>query len=183
MPDLVARWESVCGTGHEHLVLKLRADGITADGLVITPAADPAGLRYRLVLDTLWRVRDVRAEIIGGHRRLALSSDGEGSWTDGEGVDLPHLAGAIDVDLSASPFTNTLPIRRLGLAPHQSADIVCAYVQVPDLDVFADPQRYTRRAAAGRWLYESRDSDFRCEIGTDADGLVTDYPGLFRRIL
>ena len=29
---------------------------------------------------------------------------------------IPHLAGALDVDVSFTPATNTLPIRRLGLA-------------------------------------------------------------------
>jgi hypothetical protein len=56
---------------------------------------------------------------------------------------LHDLNGAIDIDLSISPFTNTLPIRRMDLAPGNSADIVAAYIRVPELTATRDPQRYT----------------------------------------
>jgi hypothetical protein len=52
---------------------------------------------------------------VGEQRKLELISDGRGKWTDASGNPLPALDGAIDMDLSVSPFTNTLPIRRLRL--------------------------------------------------------------------
>jgi hypothetical protein len=188
MPDIIARWESQCGTGLEHLVLKLRPEGATAESVVIGTADDPVAVRYRMVMDAGWRVQELRAEAVGTNRRLHLLSDGAGHWRDGDDRPLPHLDGAIDIDLSISPFTNTLPIRRLAAAtdgpdPALGIDIVTAYVSVPDLDVMADPQRYTRIDAGGVWLYQSRDSDFRREIKVDGHGLVVDYPGLFRRVL
>lgn len=76
--------------------------------------------------------------------------------------------------------TNTLPIRRLGLAVGESADIVTVYVDHESFTVTTDPQRYTR-LDTDRYLYESRDGDFRREITVDDDGLVVDYPGLFER--
>jgi hypothetical protein len=96
---------------------------------------------------------------------------------------LPHLQGAIDVDLSASPFTNTLPIRRLDLPQGRSAEIQVAYVLFPDLSVALDPQRCTCLEPNRRYRYESLDSDFVREIEVDSEGLVMAYPGLFRRIL
>lgn len=51
---------------------------------------------------------------------------------------------------------------------------------VRTLAVTPDPQRYTR-LAEDRYVYESRDSDFRREITVDTHGLVVDYPGLYRR--
>ncbi|WP_186015552.1 putative glycolipid-binding domain-containing protein, partial [Burkholderia gladioli] len=47
-------------------------------------------------------------------RQLAIERDAA-RWTI-DGVDAPALAGATDIDLGFSPSTNTLPIRRLGLA-------------------------------------------------------------------
>jgi hypothetical protein len=87
--------------------------------------------------------------------------------------------GAVDIDLAFSPFTNTLPIRRLNLPVGSSAEIVTAYVEALSLRVTPDPQRYTR-LATDEYLYESLDTDFSRRITVDADGFVLDYPGLFR---
>jgi len=89
----------------------------------------------------------------------------------------------IDIDLSATPFTNTLPIRRLKLKAGQSAEIVTVYILVPALTITTDPQRYTCIEPLKRYRYESRDSDFRRDIEVDGRGLVVTYPGLFRRLL
>ena len=50
---------------------------------------------------------------------LHLESDGEGHWQE-NGKDRPDLHGCIDIDIQATPFTNTLPIRRLGLKTGES---------------------------------------------------------------
>jgi len=82
-----------------------------------------------------------------------------------------------------TPFTNTLPIRRLDLAEGQTADIRVVYVLLPELTITIDPQRYTCLRRGGRYRYESLDSDFVREIDIDTDGLVVTYPGLFRRVV
>ena len=88
----------------------------------------------------------------------------------------------MDVDITATPFTNTLPIRRLGLGAGAAADITTVYITVPDLTITTDPQRYTCLEPNRSYIYESRDSDFRRQIETDERGLVLTYPGLFRRV-
>lgn len=103
----------------------------------------------------------------------------EKGWTV-DGVLRPDLNEAREVDISVSPLSNTLPIRRLALAVGESADIVTAYVLVPELEVMPDPQRYTR-VDKDTYLYESRDSDFRRNIVVDTSGVVVHYPGLFAR--
>jgi hypothetical protein len=179
----VVRWSDWSGTGHEHLVLDVGRDSITADSVVLgRERAGPFAARYRLTCDPLWRILQVTVELIGSARRLDLSSDGLGHWLDTMGTPLADLDGAVDIDLSISPFTNTLPIRRLDLEAGQSADIVTAYIHVPELTVTPDPQRYTCLQRRQRYRYESRDSEFVRDIETDPDGLVLSYPGLFRRI-
>jgi hypothetical protein len=177
---VTVRWKSAEG-GLEHLVLEELSSGFDADAVVVG-AADGVGFgaRWRLAVDPLWRARRLDVEIVGLDRRLALRADGEGRWTNADGVPLTALAGAIDLDLSASPFTNTLPIRRLGLSVGDAAEITVAYVSFPDLALFPHPQRYTRLAER-TWLFESLDADFRREITVDDDGLVVSYPGLFER--
>ena len=142
MTRLVARWTDWSGAGLEHLVLTRDADMVTAEAVVIAGGEDAFAARYRIACDSEWRVREADVNIIGGHV-LALRADGEGHWTDSRGTPLGDLDGAIDIDLSISPFTNTLPLRRLGLALGQAADLAVAYVAFPDLALTLDRQRYT----------------------------------------
>ncbi|HEU5101491.1 MAG TPA: putative glycolipid-binding domain-containing protein [Roseiflexaceae bacterium] len=178
-------WTPWSGSGLEHLYLVQSDDLILADGLIIGVADDghPFRARYTIQCDDRWRVRELRIDMLdAANRRLDLMSDGAGHWSDGSGEQLPGLAGCFDVDITATPFTNTLPIRRLALALGASADVNVVYVTLPDLTVAPSMQRYTRLAGGEGYRFESRSDNFTADLPIDADGLVLDYPGLFRRL-
>ena len=180
---IVARWQDWSGNGIEHAVIRCTQVSSTAESVVIGALnGEPFAVRYQIRCDCSWTLNYASIEIIGEQRKVELLSDGRGKWADASGTALPGLDGAIDVDISATPFTNTLPIRRLRLARGHSAEIRAAYVHVPDLDIVRDPQRYTCLEPLHRYRYESLDSDFVREIEVDTDGLVVTYPGLFKRI-
>ena len=150
----------------------------TGERIEVSSTVDADGERYlyEAVVDPDWVFRSL--EVTAPERRsLRLRRDSNGCWFANE-EPRPDLAAAVDIDLAFSPFTNTLPIRRLTLTVGSSAEIVTAYVDAPSLHVTPDPQRYTR-VAADQYLYESLDSDFSRRITVDADGFVLDYPGLF----
>jgi hypothetical protein len=180
---LEARWQDWAGTGLQHLVLREGADGIVADAVVV---GDEEGVRFgalfRIACDSAWRVRRVDVETVGGPAVL-LTADGAGHWRDGTGAARPELDGAIDVDLPMTPFTNTLPIRRLSLRAGESADLRVVYIVMPQGTVTISPQRYTCLQPLRRYRYQSLDSDFVADVEVDADGLVTTYPDLFRRLV
>jgi hypothetical protein len=178
-----APWE---GPGLEHLRLVMSDRGIVANGLVIgLEAGRPFRIGYERLCDERWRVRELRASSPDSERPvLALLSDGEGHWKGRDGEPLPELDGCIDVDISATPFTNTLPIRRLGLRPGESEELAVAYIRVPELLVGAEKQCYgglEAQADGGLYRFEALPSGFIADLPVDADGLVLDYPGLFRR--
>jgi hypothetical protein len=177
-------WE---GPGLEHLRLATSEGGVVANGLVIgLEAGRPFRIGYEILCDNRWRVREVRAAAPdSGPPILALLADGEGRWKGRGGEPLPELDGCIDVDISATPFTNTLPIRRLGLKPGESEELAVIYVRVPELLVGAEWQRYgglEARADGGLYQFEALPSGFTAELPVDVEGLVLDYPGLFRRV-
>jgi hypothetical protein len=178
-----APWE---GPGLEHLRLVTSNGSVVANGLVIgVEAGRPFRIGYEVRCDELWRVREVRARAPDLERPvLELLADGEGHWKRRGGEPMPELDGCIDVDISATPFTNTLPIRRLALKPGESADVNVAYIRVPELLVGAERQRYGCLEARGGGLYrfEALPSGFTAELPVDTEGLVIDYPGLFRRV-
>ena len=175
----VARWEDWSGGGVQHLALTERADAILADGVYL--AGDGAfAARYRVRCDAGWRCRALDVELIGDERTLRLRGDGHGGWRDAAGTPLPALAGAIDVDLPITPFTNTLPIRRLRLRPGASAEIAVAYVRVPELTIELDRQRYTC-LTPDRYRFDAVDGTFTARLDLDPHALVLNYEGLFRR--
>ena len=178
-----APWE---GPGLEHLRLVTSDSAVVANGLVIgVEAGRPFRIGYEVRCDERWRALEVWVASPDSERPvLELLTDGEGHWKGRGAESVPELDGCIDVDISATPFTNTLPIRRLGLKPGESADVDVAYIRVPELLVGQERQRYgCLEEQADGWLYrfEALPSGFTAELVVDADGLVIDYPGLFRR--
>jgi hypothetical protein len=113
-------------------------------------------------------------------------SDGEGNWASPDGRAVKYLEGCEYVDVAETPFTNTLPIWRLGLSPGESAEITVAYLDRAELQPWPEPQCYARLEKdeeGGLYRFESLDGGFTADLAVDADGLVVDYPGLFRRTL
>jgi hypothetical protein len=179
MTSAVARWSAWDGSGLDECRLTMGPAGAGLKGEIAAEPGDRPWCRYAVSCDAGWRTRDVSVRLADG-RLLRLASDGAGGWTR-DGQPAPELAGAIDVDLSGTPATNTLPIRRLGLGIGDRARITCAYVELPSLAVRTDVQRYTRLAEA-RYHFEAPAHGFARDIEVDADGLVVSYPGLFRRV-
>lgn len=177
------RWEWLPdqGTGTEAFEYEASADGHVLRG---TMSAVLEGARiegsYLVEADAAWVTRRVRIEIDSLKRVVELRANGTGRWSDAYGTWVPALDGCIDVDISLTPATNTLPIRRLSPAIGESVDIKAAYVLAPDLSLRGGAQRYTRLAER-LWRFHSPEVNFTADISVDADGFVTDYPGLFRR--
>lgn len=182
-------WTPWRGYGIEHLRLIERHDEIEADALVVdTYELGVFRLRYRIICDSKWHVRRVNIGLIGTGRELDLSADGEGNWLDSKSLPVSDLDTCIDVDISGSPFTNTLPIRRLGLRPGQSADVPIAYIYIPTLQLERHMQRYTCLEVGpegGLYRFEALDlnlnTNFTTVLSVDKNGLVMDYPELSRR--
>jgi len=179
----IARWQDWSGSDLQHFVIDETQTRIAVDAAIIATVDDERfAMTLAVICDPTWRVREVRAAIIGDNRGLHLTSDGEGHWRDATGKTLDVASGAIDIDLPVTPFTNTLPIRRLNLKKGASADIRTVYITPPNFEIIVDPQRYTCLEPRQHYRYESLDSDFVREIEVDADGLVVTYPDLFKRV-
>ena len=176
-------WQRTGTVGTELCSLQIQPDFADMVGTVITAfEGEPANVRYFLQTGSGWQTSDVTIwflfpeslELPRAMRVLRLHVDDQRWLVDGQ--ERADLAGCVDVDLSVTPATNTLPIRRLSLAVGESAEVTAAWVRFPELSVEPLHQRYTRRAE-NRYLYEGLDSDFSAELTVDEQGLVTHYPG------
>ena len=82
------------------------------------------------------------------------------------GAHRAELDGCYDIDLSVTPFTNTLPIRRLPLHVGDAAELSVVYIDVDTLEVRPDRQRYTR-LDTHRWAFEQLDTGFAQQFDVD----------------
>ena len=180
------------GPGLEHLKLTRDEEGYLADGMYVGRNNDttPYRLHYLIRVDPAWQMQSARLHLIDGpdgSAELSLTVDENCDWRNEAGESLPALAGCHEIDIYATPFTNTLPIRRLGLKPGESAEISVAYIDAPSLEPRPVRQRYHCIRPAGpdngAYRYEAL---FRAgsavEIEVDSDGLVIDYPDCFSRV-
>jgi hypothetical protein len=173
-------WEG-CEAGLEHVDIRPADGGLDISGVVIGHEdSRKFGLHYRLKLDAAWRTRDVQLRLTSG-AMLHLESDGQGHWRE-NGKDQPALQGCIDVDIQATPLTNTLPMRRLEWKAGDSAEIRLCYISVPGLTVSPENQRYTALVPGSLYRFESLENGFTADLPVDEDGFVLDYPDLFRRL-
>jgi hypothetical protein len=108
-----------------------------------------------------------------------FKGDGKGNWeSNHRGID--DFSGCIDIDMSITPSTNSLPIQRLNLPVGEEAEIQVLYVDILKNTLVPVKQKYTR-LSEHEYKYENVPNDFETTIRVDESGFVTDYPGLFVR--
>jgi hypothetical protein len=170
------------GVGLEHLLLE---PGV-ADSVVLTfdEKHGPFRLAYRLTWDESWQLRDANL-VVSTERStqsLSLQTDGQGRWRHANGRAIDELDGCMDIDIWPTPFTNSFPIRRVPMAVGERRQFRMAWIFAPDLAVHPQPQAYTRLDDR-LYLFENLDgTGFRAELPVDEEGIVVDYPDLFRRV-
>lgn len=185
-------WAASDGAAIEHLRLSRDDEGLLADGLFVGRSDDlaPFRLHYLLRLTSAWELRAATVRLLPGDAdapgEVSLSVDPTAIWRDSDDTLMPELNGCHEIDISTSAFTKSLPIRRLALAPGESAEISVAHIDVPRLRVEPVRQRYTciepmASESKGLYRYEPLFRGSAQDLQVDADGLVIEYPGLFRR--
>ena len=183
------RWTEWDGSGLEHCVLDVGDDAVIVESAVVGGRGGvPYGAHYRVRCDRDWRTREVRLAYAGSSS-MHVETDGEGHWFDmrSGSAPIPELEGCCDIDIGVTPFTNTLPIKRLGLAEGASQKIRAAYVPLPSQieggELLPRPadQRYTCLEADRRYRYEGLFRGFTADLVVDEHGFVLDYPDTFRR--
>lgn len=174
-------------TGREYYSLENCLATIADDGLEITSTI--IGLYREKMYQVDYRIKTNKngATIFAGihsrhnnqMQRIRLEGDGQGRWMyNGRRAD--NFDGCLDVDIPLTPFTNTLPIRRLQLNEGQSQQIRIIYCDILQQQIKSVSQKYTRLADE-QYRYQNVPNDFEATIKVDEFGLVIDYPQLFVR--
>lgn len=140
----------------------------------------PFGIHYMIELDAQGQVQHfLVSDLNNPDNVIEHYTDSKGKWFDRDEA-VNDLEGCRDIDISLTPFTNTLPIRRLRLVQGQRTPLDVVYIRFPEFTLQKVRQYYTKLGDR-LYLYEGA-SGFRAELPVDANDMVTDYPGLARRL-
>ncbi|RYY62047.1 MAG: hypothetical protein EOO05_04215 [Chitinophagaceae bacterium] len=173
-------WQGRQRDSREHCLVHTNESGIKVDSVIIGKQEDLIyRVEYSLLLDHNWRtisfsVSSIHNKVI---QRMEYSSDGEGNWMDGD-KPVPRLQGCLDIDLPLTPFTNSLPIKRLKQQVGQESDVRVIYIDLLAEKISPVTQKY-KRLGEDEYHYQNVPNDFEVTMRTDHEGFVVDYPGLF----
>jgi hypothetical protein len=167
------RWRGLHLQTLEHCHVIANGRDTRIRGTIIGP---DFGLFYRLKLDENGHTRTVKIERTDG-KTLELFADGVGGWSDDRAEPIAALRGCIDVDIWPTPLTNSLPIWRMQFQDNEPRSFAMAWIDATDLSFKRSEQIYARLDPT-HFRYQS--DNFEAVLDVDADGLVTNYPGLFR---
>jgi hypothetical protein len=142
----------------------------------------PGTVEYYIKLSNNWDVLEF--EVIAQResypvKKYAMKRESSGAWTDSNGAQQAKYSRCNYIDITLTPFTNSLPINGLKINDAESKDIHVIYIEEDKLRV--DKQQYTK-LNDNRYRFENDGGNFRADITVDKDGFVTNYPQLFEII-
>ncbi|MCE7981509.1 MAG: hypothetical protein DYG89_09975 [Caldilinea sp. CFX5] len=180
MTDQSIIWRRLDRPGHEAVRLYAERNIWRLLGTAIFADEQPACLHYAIACRANWQTRSVSISGWVGETtvHVAIAVDTQQRWWL-NGVEQPQVAGCLDIDLSFSPVTNLLPIRRLALANGQSAPVTAAWLRFPGFTLEPLDQRY-RRLSDSAYAYESAGGTFRTALQVNDNSFVTHYPNLWQ---
>jgi len=187
-PARLLTWSSDDGRRLETVRIVVTERGMRASGYLVVVGRHSFGASYSVLCDAAGRTRrlTIHSDSSFTERGLSLTRTPGGPWLDGAGKSppLPELDLAFDIDLTASAFTNSLAIRRLGLHRRFGDEsFVVAEVGVPDLAVGPIVHRYRTTAVTDDGAKITHDGPAgHHEITVDAEGFVIDLPHLSYRL-
>jgi hypothetical protein len=173
-------WRRLDQPGHECARLYCReANWCLHGSAVFAHRQQPCRLDYQVICDAQWRTLSGRVTGWIGSTTvdLTLSVDAARRWWI-NGTECPAVTGCVDLDLNFSPSTNLLPIRRLGLAIGQSAEVPAAWLRFPDFTLEPLAQCYHRLDVTA-YRYASAGGAFATELQVNMAGFVTHYPNFW----
>jgi uncharacterized protein len=177
-------WRRLDVPGYDAASLREMDGGAELRGMaVFHDEGGPTALHYSVRCDAEWRSTEATIDgWCGGQTvQLRIRRAPAGTWTL-NGVPCPAVAGCVDLDLSFTPATNLLPLRRLDLPVGQAAEVRSAWLGWPAVVLTPLVQRYARRSVA-KYEYEADvpgAAKFVGVLRVEPRGWVLDYAALWQ---
>ncbi len=175
-----ARWRTLDREGQETCRLSRSADGWMLVGHAqFRDDLGPASLNYVVRCSETWITQS--ADLAGDHdgrevKAHIVHENGQW-WLDDKPQ--PDVSGASDIDLSFTPATNLMPLRRLLDPEHTTTEVKAAWLRYPCARLVKLDQTYRRNGVAGVVQYHAEQTDYSTTLSVDPSGFVTLYPDLW----
>jgi hypothetical protein len=177
-----ALWRRLDMPGHDACRLERYAAGWRLrGGAAFLHEGEAAGLGYIIECDSAWNSIGGRVTGFIGDREIAWAVTRQGDCWRLNGAAVPGLEHLRDLDLSFSPSTNFLQLRRARLAIGESAELPAAWLELESGTLRELPQRYERRDETS-YGYESPRTGYAGLLEMLPNGLVRRYPGLWEAV-
>lgn len=176
-----AFWRRLDTAGHDAASLSQTQKGWTVEGVALfLQDGEGACLRYRVDTDDRWQTQTAIVEGWLGPTPIqaSLVATPDRQWFL-NGAIQSLVAGCDDIDLSFTPATNIIPIRRLGLPVGSSHRVAAAWLTIPGVTLEPLHQVYSR-VSESRYDYEAFGGTFRATLDVSDAGWVINYPELWR---
>jgi len=175
-------WAGIEYDSLENCMIKSKESGVEINSVIIgSYKHEIYRVSYLIKTNEHWATVFFELEVQFSDRKLMYSynCDREGNWTkNGSAID--EFKGCIDIDISLTPFTNSLPINRLKLEINERRQIKVLYIDILNQEIKPVLQNYTRISDV-EYKFENVPNDFEAIISIDEDGFVVNYPNLFVR--
>ena len=154
-------------------------DGIHGHGLAVgkTDGDIPFAMEYDVALTADWNIKEMSIKSLLDERAIRLVHK-DGQWYNGAGQHLAEFDGVELVDISISPFTNTLPIKRLQFEGERPQKVDIIYFDENKFSIYRLQQIYSK---VGEWTYRYQDIILP-DFVVDNEGLVVEFPKIFKRV-
>lgn len=160
--------------GHDFCAFDDRPSGFRLSGsAVFVFNRRPCRLDYVVACDPEGRTRraSVRGWVGASPVEVSIAVDARRRWRL-NGKSCPAVSGCEDLDLSFSPSTNALPLRRLALSAGDEAPVRSAWLTFPAFRLVLLRQRYKKIGATS---YSYRSGTFAAGLAVDGAGIVRTY--------
>lgn len=177
-------WEGLTNDTEEHCSVNFHGDEIIVRSEIEGRAGQKAVYaEYVLHLNPSWEVLQAGIEFhVSDHQHSwHLKRDDNNNWSDASGKYYPELLGCRFIDISLTPFTNSLPVNGLNLKEGDNAVLDLVYFDILNNNIRKERQKYTRMPG-NVYRFENSDGSFTADITVDDDGFVIHYPGLFEML-
>lgn len=164
---------------HTHTV----NDSIHSHGLAVgkTDKDIPFAMEYDMALTADWGIKEVSIKSLLDARVIKLLQRGK-QWYDANGEHMAEFDGMEMVDISISPFTNTLPIKQLHFEGQEPQKVDMIYFDENNFSLQRVQQIYSQIDERTYRYHDIELPDFVSDIVVDDDGMIIDFPELFRRV-
>lgn len=136
---------------------------------------------YLLKLSHRWQVNQFEISyVLNGISHSVSGAHTPDEWIINRQVK-PEFKKCVDIDITLTPFTNSLPINRLRMNQDEPHQLEVLYINVLENRMYPVRQQYTKKSET-TYNFQNIPNDFEADIIVDNQGFVVHYPQLFERM-